>query len=165
MNCYYHIEQQAVSQCSVCNKGLCSSCSALFSPPTCPTCYNQRIKSIRSIVIKELLIMYGLGLVLTFLLMKANIWNLDFSMEKGNAFKQIIVMSIFTFYVTSGIAAGWKTLTMITPRVFLIMPLLGWALYFLVKFILSIFVGAVMLPIRTVICFSRLCRLKTEKEN
>ena len=32
-----------------------------------------------------------------------------------------------------GLVAGWKTLTRITPQVFLFLPILGWVFYFLVK--------------------------------
>jgi hypothetical protein len=41
---------------------------------------------------------------------------------------------------------GWQSLNKITPNIFLWMPLAGWAIYFLVKGLLSIFVGAFIAP-------------------
>lgn len=41
---------------------------------------------------------------------------------------------------------GWKSLNKITPRIFLIMPIIGWVIYFTVKFILAYFVGVVIAP-------------------
>ena len=42
---------------------------------------------------------------------------------------------------------GWKTLSRITPEIFVFMPLGGWLIYFVVKFILSVFVGYFTVPI------------------
>ena len=163
MNCFYHFEKQVVAQCSICGKGLCSYCAPQISPPTCTTCYNNEVKSARATVIKELLVTYGVGIILTFFLMRANIWGFDFSFRHINVYTSFVLMTIVTLYVISGIVSGWKTLTAITPPVFLFMPIVGWVLYFLVKFVLAFFVGLVMLPIRTVVCIVRLNRLKTIK--
>ena len=43
---------------------------------------------------------------------------------------------------------GWKTLNMITPAFFLWMPLLGWVIYFIVKFFLSMLIGLFVAPFR-----------------
>ena len=41
---------------------------------------------------------------------------------------------------------GWKALNKITPEMFLFMSLGGWAIYFLIKALLSIFIGAFVAP-------------------
>lgn len=41
---------------------------------------------------------------------------------------------------------GWKALTFITPRVFLIMPLVGWVAYFCIKGLLAVVVGIFVAP-------------------
>ena len=163
MNCFYHTQQEAVAQCSVCSKGLCFSCAPQVAPPTCITCYNSELKSARAEIIKELLMTYGFGLVATILLIRAGILGFDGSFVHINVITSIIAITIFLLYIASGIVAGWKTLTGITPQVFLFLPLLGWVLYFLVKLILAFFVGLVMLPIRTVVCIIRLNKLKIQK--
>lgn len=42
---------------------------------------------------------------------------------------------------------GWKTLNKITPDIFVFMPIGGWIIYFVIKFLLSIIVGAFATPI------------------
>ena len=56
-------------------------------------------------------------------------------------------------FSVAGIAAaliwvyfGWKALTFITPRVFLIMPLVGWVAYFCIKGFLAVIVGVFVAP-------------------
>jgi uncharacterized protein (DUF983 family) len=164
MNCFYHPDRPAVAQCSACGKGLCSFCAPQFSPPTCTACFNGRIKYARSGVTRELLVMYGFGTILTFFLMKSDIEELRRIWEHSNVpILYIAVITIFMLYITSGIVAGWKALTSVTPQIFLFLPLLGWVFYFLIKLILAFFVGLVMLPIRTVVCIVQLNRLKTVK--
>lgn len=41
---------------------------------------------------------------------------------------------------------GWKALNRITPNMFLIMPISSWLWYYLIKGLLSIFVGAFVAP-------------------
>lgn len=66
----------------------------------------------------------------------------------------LLIHNILTYaafiYIFSGIVPGWNTLTRITPATLLFLPIIGWVLYFLVKLVLSLGVGLVMLPIRTV---------------
>lgn len=44
------------------------------------------------------------------------------------------------------IVCGWKALTFITPDIFLIMPLIGWVVYFMIKGFLSLIVGIFVAP-------------------
>ena len=41
---------------------------------------------------------------------------------------------------------GWRALNRITPQIFLFMSISGWVIYFLIKGLLSIFVGAFVAP-------------------
>ena len=41
---------------------------------------------------------------------------------------------------------GWKTLNMITPNIFLIMPIIGWVIFFLIKGALSLIIGMFVAP-------------------
>lgn len=59
------------------------------------------------------------------------------------------VLSIFSFIF---VYWGWKALNMITPNVFLIMPIVGWLIYFGVKLVASLFVGLFIGPYK-VGCF------------
>lgn len=51
----------------------------------------------------------------------------------------LIYVALFTYF-------GWLALNKITPQMFVWMPLKGWIIYFVVKFILSIIVGMFVAP-------------------
>jgi hypothetical protein len=44
-----------------------------------------------------------------------------------------VISYAIPIYVFSGIVPGWKTLTRITPRVFLFLPIIGWVIYFIIN--------------------------------
>lgn len=93
---------------------------------------------------------FGIGAIVAYFFYK--------DMTAGPAYPLVyrVMAYVFPLYVFAGIVPGWKTLTYLTPRVFLILPILGWLLYFALKLVLSFFVGLVMLPVRTVRNISRL---------
>lgn len=154
MNCYEHSIQPAVAQCPDCGKGLCAECASTYSLPICRKCNSKRINAEKGKIIKELLLTYGIGILLGVLLTR---W-----MDTGHSYP--LVHNIFSYvifsYIFSGLVPGWKTLMRITPAVFLFLPIIGWVLYFIIKFALSLSLGLVMLPIRTVRNISRLTTLQ-----
>ena len=44
------------------------------------------------------------------------------------------------------VAIGWKCVTSIQPRMFLFLPVIGWVIYFAVKFFVSLFAGLALTP-------------------
>ena len=46
----------------------------------------------------------------------------------------------------AGVPWGWSALNRITPNIFLIMPIIGWVIYFIIKFALSMCIGIFVLP-------------------
>lgn len=153
MNCYNHPSETAVAQCIDCGKGLCSCCAATYSIMICNSCNRQRIQNEKSRIIKELIFTFIFGISLAYLFGQAIFF-------KGESFsaKTVIIYYIIYIYIFAGVVSGWKTLTSITPRIFLILPIIGWLLYFIVKLFLSFWIGLVMLPIRV---FRNIYRLKT----
>ena len=57
-------------------------------------------------------------------------------------------IGIFALLVFMAILAifGWRALRKITPRIFLIMPIIGWIIFFLIKAILSFIIGVFVAP-------------------
>lgn len=155
MNCYNHIAQSAVAQCSDCGKGLCPECASCYSIPICNTCNKRRISGERSRIIQEMALTFGMGLLFTILIL-----YFEHGKHPNNPFIFYIAFGVIFLYIFSGIIPGWKTLTRITPNVFLFLPLIGWLVFFIVKFILAIAVGLIMLPIRTVRNIYRLRTLR-----
>ena len=143
MNCINHPHNSAVSQCQVCGKGLCIDCTNKFSKPICDDCYSASRSDQKKAVVTEILLslLIGIptGIILDLLVNDTHI-NPDSFFESR----------FFLLYMGLGLVAGWKTLTQITPQMFLFLPVVGWVLYFLIKAILSLFVGLVALPVRII---------------
>jgi hypothetical protein len=62
--------------------------------------------------------------------------------------KDAIYAPLLVGYTYAGIPWGWRALNSITPNIFLILPLVGWLIYFAIKFFLSIFVGFFVTPVK-----------------
>ncbi len=135
-------------------KGLCSQCASLYQMPLCTSCNKSRIASEKVPDHQEILLTFGVGILLAVLFVQ---W-----IDGGHSYPlshKIISYTVFT-YIFSAIVPGWKTLTRITPAVFLFLPIIGWVVYFIVKFVLSVALGLVMLPIRTIRNVARLVTLQ-----
>lgn len=157
MNCYEHPMQPAVAQCPDCGKGLCTECASTYSIPICSRCNKKRINAEKAEIITELVLTFGLGLLLAIPFAR---WT-----NQGLSFHLVycVISYAIPIYVFSGIVPGWKTLTRITPAVFLFLPIIGWVLYFIIKLCLSLCLGLIMLPIRTVRNIYRLNALQKIK--
>jgi len=155
MNCYNHPTQVAVAQCQDCGKGLCSVCATTYSIPICNFCNKSRIRAERGQIMKELLftLIFGVGLAYLF-------GEVIFFKGASFSLKTTVGYYIIYTYLFAGIVSGWKTLTSITPRMFLVLPVIGWLVYFVLKFCLSAVIGIVMLPIRNIRNIVRLVKLQ-----
>lgn len=72
----------------------------------------------------------------------------------------VIILSLFAFLINvtdSGSTPaiimclcfgffGWKSLNKIQPNIFLIMPIVGWLIFFIVKGVLSVLIGLFVAP-------------------
>lgn len=65
-------------------------------------------------------------------------------MQGGNIFLLDIVLG----YLFAGIPWGWSFLNRITPQIFLFMPIIGWVIYFVTKFVVSLMVGMFVTPFK-----------------
>ncbi|WP_062052854.1 hypothetical protein [Aquimarina longa] len=158
MNCFNHIKENAVASCQDCQKGLCTTCASLFSFPICRDCNKRRQQSEKKAIYKELFLMFVFGCV-GYYLFSQFFGHHDSANLKTRTFS-VVLSVLFGFYAGGALVAGWKTLTYITPSVFLFLPLVGWGIYFIVKFLLSIAVGVVMFPVRLLLHTRKLLSLK-----
>ncbi|MEH6988698.1 hypothetical protein [Cytobacillus firmus] len=130
MKCHKHYEMDAVSQCTDCGKALCPSCSEKFTFPICDSCNLSRIKGDRGLLVKNSVIM-------------AVFFVIGFSLSEEGFF-----MALLAGYFFAGVPWGWSTLNKITPSIFLSMPLVGWLIYFGIKFALSLMIGMFVTPFK-----------------
>lgn len=69
-----------------------------------------------------------------------------------------VLMMAWYFYLIACVPFGWSALNRIRPDVFLILPVLGWIIYFFLKAFFSALIGIVAAPIAIVKYF----RLRSE---
>lgn len=58
-------------------------------------------------------------------------------------------------FIVACIPYGWRVLNMITPNIFLIMPFIGWVIYFIVKMTLAAMVGVFVMAYTFIKCIIR----------
>lgn len=131
MKCHKHYEMDAVSTCVDCSKALCPTCSEKFTFPICDNCNLARINSERSLFTKNIAIMI-IMFILGFL----------FNLDSG------FFVALLFGYFFAGVPWGWSVLNKITPNIFLFMPFIGWIIYFVIKFTISIMIGMFVTPFK-----------------
>lgn len=88
---------------------------------------------------KEFLLSTG-GQIAMIALFYVVIWGIMVALTSTNStVLAFIYIALFTYF-------GWKALNKITPDLFVWMPLKGWIIYYVAKFILSIIVGMFVAP-------------------
>lgn len=140
MNCYFHPSAPAVTQCADCHKGLCHSCAAKYSLPICDACNKQRKLRETMAYIKPLIvcaILYIIG------------YNLAI-MGQDQAFSGYMVMSIY---------AGWKIINQFLPNLFIWFNIQAFFWYYLIRIVLSMFIGALATPFYIGYCIIQLIRV------
>jgi hypothetical protein len=150
MNCFYHPATTIVATCQDCKKGLCVECASKFQIPICSQCNENRkeieIKSIRK-DIRHVVLISAILLFLENMFVFRHIYEASHSSSSDyRLFLLYALLIVVNVYYLMGLVVGWKTLNKMTPRVFLFLPLIGWAIYFLVKVYISMFVGLIWTP-------------------
>lgn len=142
MKCFYHPDRDAVGQCVECGKGLCSECAGKWNPPHCENCGGNVVsEAIAHLVVIVLFALAGIAYT---------VWAMRGAPAASRTIFELILSGILTAYFVAAIPAGWWKLGKITSGFFLSLPIFGWLIYFVIKAILSMFVGLVVLPIECV---------------
>lgn len=136
MKCYKHISEDIVVQCHGCGRGLCHGCSGRFNLVFCEGCLLKNNNEYRKQTLKGLLLSGAIFLVAAYFL-HGQIKDYQPS---------TLLTILITSYIFASVPWGWSFLSRITPQVFLMMPIIGWAVFFVVKLYLSLFVGMFIAP-------------------
>lgn len=134
MLCYYHSDRHAVGQCMDCGKYLCKECTDFWTIPLCDNCNHHRLELQKKSTYKQLLIM-------AFLACLGILFSL--TIQPINLFA-----SLSCAYAFAGIYAGWLILDKITPNIFLLLPIIGWIFYFVIKISIASIIGWFVLPFK-----------------
>lgn len=108
--------------CSKCGRPLCHQCANQFTPPICANCASTVADEMKTELKKKI----GVSVILMII---------------GVAITQNPMG-----FVLAGVPFGWSILTGITPSMFVWMPLMGWVIYFIVKFLIAYIIGIFVLP-------------------
>lgn len=155
MKCINHNKVDAVGYCGNCGAGLCKECFSKNDNHYCDDCNKKLLASntaeassniIKTIVIS--LIFAVVGWILT-----SNGDNPTFIDKLGAA------------YLFAGMPWGWSVLNMITPNIFLFLPLVGWLIYFSIKAVIAMLVGIVVMPVKIALVIYNYVNAKKEENN
>ena len=128
MNCYFHPNEPAVTQCAECGRGLCRDCASAPGGNLCRNCIEKAKSEKRALLIRSIAIF-------------AIVFVLCLSAPGAPFFVALLV---------AGTPCGWRALSGIQPRMFLFLPIIGWLIYFGIKLFLSYWIGYIAMPMQIV---------------
>ena len=126
------MENYSVNRCTRCGRQLTVEEDQAFNPPTCMNCAREHVSTVKSEMIKSVVLMI-VG---------------------------IVVIRNPLGILLAGIPYGWSALNKITPAMFLWMSWVGWLIYFSIKLVVSYFIGLVALPIKLFQWISEIVKVK-----
>lgn len=131
MNCYFHPNEPAVTQCAECGRGLCRDCASAPGGNLCRNCIEKAKSEKRALLIRSIAIF-------------AIVFVLCLSAPGAPFFVALLV---------AGTPCGWRALSGIQPRMFLFLPIIGWLIYLGIKLFLSSWIGYIAMPMQIVKAF------------
>jgi preprotein translocase subunit SecG len=139
MNCYFHPNTPAVAQCSDCSRGLCSSCAGHGSVRLCHECNRVRAQ-------RELGMSLGVGAVCGLMFLQAGAG-----------------VALVVFYCVAAAVVGWAMVGQVLPRLSALYTIFFFRttlVYWGIKAMAALCIGAVALPLRTMKNVLRMKELK-----
>lgn len=130
------MENYSVNRCTRCGRQLTVEEDQAFNPPTCMNCAREHVSTVKSEMIKNIVISVVLMIV------------------------GIVVIRNPLGILLAGIPYCWSALNKITPAMFLWMSWVGWLIYFAIKLVVSYFIGLVALPIKLFQWISEIVKVK-----
>ena len=132
MNCANHPTQAAVAQCTECGKGLCVQCVQNQPKPVCAACHEKlRSQTVGSIVF-HLLVYVGLFIL-----------GYKLNFMEGNGFPDGRFASGYTLMA---VVSGWQFLNSVVGWRLVQGDLTAWAIYYVLKLLISVIVGFFTAP-------------------
>ena len=134
----------AVAQCVDCGRCLCQQCASKYEIAICDSCQTKRGGADLASLNRELYLYIGLGILGVV----------------GGVIHQPPGMGVFSSMIGHGLAfpmwaAGWRWMTHVTDKISLFATIPVWIIYFVIKILLSAFVGFIALPCRLIMILKR----------
>lgn len=151
MKCYYHSDREAAGRCVRCGRALCQDCIPAYGDVLCGNCISEIEAERQQAEAKQLKrdltrfwIATAIGVIMMFGIMcqaLAEIPRYNISVL-GFIWTLSIYMGV-AFLTGSGIIYGWEKISDYMNRAgfILILPIMGWLIYFGLKLCGAVFVG------------------------
>ena len=130
------MENYSLNRCTRCGRQLTVEEDQAFNPPTCMNCAREHVSTVKSEMIKNIVISVVLMIV------------------------GIVVIRNPLGILLAGSPFGWLALNRITSAMFFWMSWVGWLIYFAIKLVVSYFIGLVALPIKLFQWISEIVKVK-----
>ena len=162
MKCIHHLDRDACAQCATCGKFLCNECATIWNPPLCQDCgaaAEKAEKDKTKSMITWAVILGIIGIALGCCICAGASADISGKYIIQYFFVSAAITLMFG-YCFASIPFGWKAVRFIKLENFLILPLVGWLIYFGIKFMLAYFVGLFAMPVYIVKAIIRHVREK-----
>jgi|GEM_PF-1316882 len=150
MNCYYHEERPAVAQCIHCGVYLCRSCAERFSDPTCSDCAEGIVALLKKKARSKLRFIH-IAAIITLI---CGVFVGMMAFGEGDSQEGLVTLlaSPVLAWIFAGLPSGWRALNKLPLNFILVLPILGWIIFFFIKGMLAFMVGIIAMPIEYVKC-------------
>jgi len=149
MTCSVHLDRRPAGTCQNCGRFLCWECAGRYEPPTCPSCLQAWRQATRSTFVRHIVVGSVIGVlaaVVALVPATAAYWQAVAQHDPVTPVYGLVLMGVVVFVLYACVPFGWAALAKLTPRWFMVLPLIGWALYFAVKVVVSAVIGVFVLP-------------------
>lgn len=152
LQCINHEDKPAVATCIGCGVGLCRECTEKYNIIVCDRCVGEAEMYEKKAAKKRLICMVVVFVVFMLLGVYGTITDtINLGIERGI---RTMLLTPFMSYMFAGVPSGWRAVDKIgigkILDILLIIPIAGWAVWFLLKVVLSCFIGLVAMPIEII---------------
>lgn len=134
MNCHMHYKREANFLCDVCRQPICEDCMRTLGG-ICIFCAEKTKTDIKRNFILTIISSCLLAII-------GFVFALGFVSDATRSPKiELILIVVLSTILMFFAPFGWNSLSRLTSSIFLILPLAGWLIYFLVKGCLSLMIG------------------------
>ena len=143
----------AVGFCTTCGRGLCKPCTDAYEPLTCHSCFAKAHAAERVDLSRQYkkLILWSVALGLMRLWIGCSAVAYSRAPHPRGTIPPPptpFFMPLILAWLFAGIPWGWNILSKVTSRFFLILPVIGWLLYFVYTVSASVMIGWIVMPFK-----------------
>lgn len=136
-NCIPHMKRPSVRNCRTCGGPICQECATNYDGQ-CIECEKKNIAAYRKNFQDPITYLIAAVIIVVFVLVAGVI---GLGLPPVDQIPGILLGSILLIIGFATFPYGWRGLSMITSKFFLILPIIGWVIYFVVKGLAAFYLG------------------------